>query len=74
MVLLIQKAKFNLVSNKIDVQEYLDEVCQTAHDKLKNKKSSTKTSSIASTSTSSSIESTLTTSTIASNSNSFASN
>ena len=37
--LLIQKAKFDLVSYKIDVLEYLEEVCQTIHDKLQNKKS-----------------------------------
>ena len=69
--LLVQKAKFNLVSNKIDVQEYLEEVSQTIHDKLKSNKSTTTTSlPIAS----SSIASSSIASTSIASSNSFDSN
>jgi hypothetical protein len=74
--LLVQKAKFNLVSNKIDVQEYLEEVSQTIHDKLKNNKSTTTTSSPIAPSSiaSSSIASSSIASTSIASSNSFDSN
>ena len=71
--LLIQKAKFYLVNNKIDVLEYLEEVCQTIHDKLQNKKSMI-TSLTSSTSSTSSTLSTSTASTPIASSNSFSSN
>ena len=52
--LIIQKAKFNLMSNKINVQEYLEKVSQIVHDKIKNNKlTTTATTATASTTTAS---------------------